>query len=217
MWSWVSALKTPRTFVLCLCLLFVYFIYSPALLGGFIFDDLPNITSNVKLYVKGVDHVSLWRAASSFPVDLGLRLIPMLTFGIDYFIADGFDPSVYKTTSLVMHLITFLVLVGFVRCLLVAMHWQKSMAFWWALFISLVWAVHPLHVSSVSYVVQRMQTLEALFMVLALWWYIKTRLLQIEGQASWKSALWVLCFWALALASKEDAVLLPFFLFDSRV
>ena len=43
--------------------------------------------------------------------------------------------------------------------------------------------MHPLQVSSVLYVVQRMQTMATLFLVLALLAYLKARLAQIEGRA----------------------------------
>ena len=50
--------------------------------------------------------------------------------------------------------------------------------------LALAWAAHPLQVSAVLYVVQRIQTMGTLFLVLALWAYLQARQAQIErGEA----------------------------------
>jgi len=199
----------PHTHVVLLAALLVATLFHPGLSGGFIFDDKPNITENVALYTKGIDHVSLLRAAMNFPSVPGLRAIPMLSFGLDHFRADSFDPYTYKTTNLAIHLITFAVLAGFLRALLLLAGWRETRAFWGGLAIALAWAIHPLQVSSVLYVVQRMQTLATLFLLLALWWYLKMRQAQGDGRPGWREGRWVLLFWLMALASKEDAAIFP--------
>src|SRR5690606_10211578 len=87
--------------------------------------------------------------------------------------------------------------------------WPGRLSTWAAPAMALAWAVHPLQVSSVLYIVQRMQTMATLFVVLALWAYLCARQAQVEGRDSRRPwALAVLCG-LLALACKEDAVLLP--------
>ncbi len=199
----------PHTHVVLLVAILVATLFHPGLGGGFIFDDKPNITENVALYTKGIDHVSLLRAAMNFPSAPGLRAIPMLSFGLDHFRADSFDPYTYKTTNLAIHLITFAVLACFLRALLLQVGWRETRAFWGGLAIALAWAIHPLQVSSVLYVVQRMQTLATLFLLLALWWYLKMRQAQGDGCPGWREGRWVLLFWLMALASKEDAAIFP--------
>ena len=187
----------------------VIVLFSPGLDGGFLFDDSTNITDNVSLHMTGLDHISAWRAASSFPHAPGLRALPMLSLGLDYFRADSFDPAAYKATNLAIHAVTFLVLAGFLQHLLRVMGWNAQRAAWLGLALSLLWAIHPLQVSSVLYVVQRMQTMATLFLLLALWAYMLMRQAQLEGLPGWRAGGWTVIFWALALASKEDAILLP--------
>lgn len=195
-------------FLLVACALIVA-VFFPGVSGDFIFDDRRNIVENPALYTKGLDHVSLLRAAMSFPDMPRLRSIPMISFGLDYFRADEFDPRVFKSTNLVIHLTVFLALTAFLYNLFILLGYDKNLAYWLALALALAWAVHPLHVSTVMYVVQRMQMLATLFVVLALWQYLRMRSVQIEGGSGFHEAGLVLLFWVLALMSKEDAILLP--------
>lgn len=184
-------------------------LFLPGLSGGFIFDDHANIAENRSLYMMGLDHISAWRAASSFPYGPGLRLLPMLSFGLDFFRTGGFDPAAYKATNLAIHVVTFFVLAGFLRRLLLMAGREAVQAGWLAFSVALLWAIHPLQVSSVLYAVQRMQTMASLFMLLGLWAYLAMRRAQLEGRPWLRAGLGVLVSWALALASKEDAALLP--------
>src|SRR3546814_8447978 len=75
--------------------------------------------------------------------------------------------------------------------------------------LALAWAAHPLQVSSVLYAVQRFQTMGTLFLVLALWAYLKARQAQIEGRPGRTGLLLALLLWVAAMGCKEDSVLLP--------
>ncbi len=207
----LAVARCPKRWVVFLLSCLVVALFYPGVNGGFILDDKPNITQNIALYVKGLDHISLWRAASSFHGGAGLRSVAMLSFGLDYFRADAFDPAAYKATNIAIHAITFAALTGFLFLILSISGWHKNRAFWCALAMALVWAIHPLQVSSVLYVVQRMQTLATLFTVLAMCWYLKMRQAQINGDQGWREGRWMLLFAFLAIASKEDAVLLPLY------
>lgn len=216
-WSWAHLRRAARRLRsawplllagLVLALL-VGWLFQPGLSGGFIFDDTANIAENVSLHMTGLDHVSALRAANSFPYGPGLRQLPMLSFGLDYFRAGSFDPAVYKTTNLLIHLVTMLVLAGFLRQLLCLAGEQGRRAGLLATAAAVLWAIHPLQVSSVLYVVQRMQTMASLFLLMALWAYLHMRQAQIAGRPWVRAAALVLGGWLLALASKEDAALLP--------
>lgn len=207
----LAVARHPKSWVVFLLSCLVVALFHPGVNGGFILDDKPNITQNVALYVKGLDHISLWRAASSFHGGAGLRSVAMLSFGLDYFRADAFDPAAYKATNIAIHAITFVALTGFLFSLLSISGWHKNRAFWCAMAMAFAWAIHPLQVSSVLYVVQRMQTLATLFTVLAMWCYLKMRQAQIDGNQWWPGWYWVLLFAILAIASKEDAALLPIY------
>ena len=180
----------------------------PGLYGNFIFDDSENIVSNAALHIRSLTLENLLHAAYSFQPGHGTRALSMLSFAIDFW-RGGLDPSVFRSTNIVIHAITTIVLAYFLRTILVAAQSSTRHATASALCIAAVWAMHPLNVSSVLYIVQRMQTLVTLFMLLAMWAYVRMRLCQIEGLRSRQFAVLVGLFWVLGFAAKEDAVLFP--------
>lgn len=188
-------------------------VYFPALSGGFVLDDGINILQNRLLYVGSLSWESLVYAALSFHDGNGGRPLPMLSFALDYWRAGSMDPGVFKTTNLIIHGLTTFFMALFLRRLLRVAGLEPKHAAPGALIIALVWAIHPLQVSSVMYVVQRMQTMETLFLVLALWSYLAMRQVQIDGTSRGRGyGVLVLLFWGLALGCKEDAPILFVFL-----
>ncbi|MGY0797709.1 hypothetical protein ACW7G0_01370 [Lysobacter sp. A286] len=132
----------------------------------------------------------------------------MASFAINHAIS-GLDPWAYKLTGLVVHLInTLLVAVLCLRILSLA-RVAKRHCLWAAFALALAWAVHPLQVSTVLYVVQRMETLSLTFVLLALISYLRGRRQQVHGLRGWPWLIACLPLVALGLASKETAVLLP--------
>jgi len=199
-----------RTFLmLCLgCGLLAVACLAPGIGGGFVMDDRASIEKNAELRVDQLQGEELLRAAYSFQPGGGSRAIPMLTFALDQWRGGG-RPEAFKVTNLLIHFVTVFVLACFARKLLLMAGWSPKRAALAALLVASVWGAHPLQVSSVLYVVQRMQTLVTLFMLLALWAYLTMRKAQMEGGRSRKYGLLVALFWALGLACKEDAVLFP--------
>lgn len=201
--------KPMRFYLLALaCATLAALAFLKGLGGDFIFDDKPTFISNTAVQITSLDVASLQQAAYSFNAGGGSRALPMLSFALDYWRA-GLDPAAFKVTNIVIHGLTTLALAAFFRLLLMLTGCQPRRAGAAALVLALAWALHPLQVSSVLYVVQRMQTMGTLFLVLALFAYLKMRHAQMAGERSRQYGALVGLFWALALASKEDSALLP--------
>jgi protein O-mannosyl-transferase len=80
-----------------------------------------------------------------------------------------------------------------------------------AFFTAFIWLVHPVQTQTVSYIVQRMNGMAAMFYILSLLFYVKARL----SNTKWKKlALFLGCILSgiLSLGSKEIAATLPFFI-----
>jgi len=79
-------------------------------------------------------------------------------------------------------------------------------------FTTFIWMVHPVQTQTVSYIVQRMNGMAAMFYILSLLFYVKARL---ENRKRKKQALFLGCILSgiLSLGSKEIAATLPFFIF----
>lgn len=191
-----------------LCALLAAAVFLPGLGGDFLLDDRPTISENAAVQVTTLDAGSLERAVYAFRAGGGSRPLPMLSFALDHWRA-GLNPSAFKATNLAVHAITTLALAFFLRSLLLVAGWTGEWANLAASALALAWAVHPLQVSSVLYVVQRMQTMSTLFIVLALMAYLAMRKAQLAGQRSRQFGVLTFLCWVLALACKEDAALLP--------
>jgi len=81
-----------------------------------------------------------------------------------------------------------------------------------AFFTTFIWLVHPLQTQTVSYIVQRMNSMAAMFYILSLILYVKARLANTKRK---KLGLFLGCILSgiLSLGSKEIAATLPFFIF----
>ncbi|WP_022965031.1 hypothetical protein [Denitrificimonas caeni] len=179
--------------------------------GDFVLDDSVNILQNHLLYVHKFDIEQLIYAALSFHDGNGSRALPMLSFALDHLRAGNMDPSTFKATNLLIHALTTFILIFFFRRLLLLADLTEQRAAWGALALAFIWAIHPLQVSSVLYIVQRMQTMVTLFIVLALWAYLAMRQAQISGGRGRLQGILLIVCWALALTCKEDAILLPLY------
>ncbi len=182
--------------------------FLPGLEGGFIFDDRVNILKNASLHLAKLTPEGLLYAAYSFQPGHGSRPLAMLSFALDFWRA-GLDPAAFKTTNLALHALAALALSVFFRRAMEQLAWPRKTAMWAAIALALAWAVHPLQVSTVLYVVQRMQILGTLFLLLALLAYMGMRRAQISGDSGRIQGLLTLLLWGLAFASKEDSILLP--------
>jgi tetratricopeptide (TPR) repeat protein len=81
-----------------------------------------------------------------------------------------------------------------------------------AFFTAFIWLVHPIQTQTVSYIVQRMNSIAAMFYILSLLFYVKGRLSNSKRK---RPALYLGCILSgiLSLGSKEIAATLPFFVF----
>ncbi len=183
-------------------------VFWPALAGDFIFDDYPNIVTNSRIHAEQLDLASIQRAAGAYDAGSYGRPLATISFAIDHSIG-GKDPWGYKLSGLIVHLLNALLVFLLLRRLL-ALDPRTAMAGGLASFtIALAWAAHPLQVSAVMYIVQRMETLSLTFVLLALMTYLRGRSAQIAGRRGWPWLLACLPLVALGLLSKETAALFP--------
>lgn len=185
-------------------------LYVLGIHGGFLLDDEGNILENGALHISQLSLESLLTAAYSFQPGNGSRPLAMLSFALDYW-RSGLNAEAFKATNLVIHTLTVVALAFFFRRLLALGNWPDRYKVVGALSLALLWGIHPLQVSSVLYIVQRMQTLGTLFLVLALWAYLAMRQAQLAGTRSRHFGVLALLCWALAFASKEDSIVFPAF------
>ena len=213
--------------LLLLCLLGVAgLVYLPGISGPYVFDDHPNLLANSYVQITTLDAKSLYQAAYSLAAGPLQRPISMLSFALNHYFAGSFDNSTpFKLTNLLIHILNGLLLFWLTRliftrlaqsnqqALLSISRSKRSLDVLSAGIVTL-WVVHPIQVTSVLYVVQRMTSLSALFVILGLICYLKGRMLLVEEK---RSGIWIMLFGLLGcgilgVLSKENAALLPIFM-----
>lgn len=226
-------MKLPRKLqaaALLAALALVVLAYLPGLRGPFVFDDYPNILNNPPVAVTEFTPQALGAAAlSNNSGPLG-RPLAALSFGIDHYRAGGFYPLAFKLSNLAIHLLNVLLVYALAGRLAHRLG-AGEMAPTVALFCALLWGLHPLQLTSVLYVVQRMTSLAATFTLAAMLCWLQARerwagsgaggagdkaCSANQNVAGWLPALgWLLAcgvLFVLGLLSKENAVLLPLYL-----
>jgi Flp pilus assembly protein TadD len=99
------------------------------------------------------------------------RPILNLSFALNYAVGST-DVRVYHATNVLIHLAGALALLGLLRCTLrspACGRLDETTVEGLALAVTVIWAVHPLQTSAVTYIVQRAESLMALFYLLLLY------------------------------------------------
>ncbi len=217
----IKKLFSSNTLLLTLLLATTFVIYQPGLYGDYVFDDLSNITSNSSLQITELSWQAIREAAtSSFSGPLK-RPLSMLTFAFNASTTGFGAPLFFKLTSLIVHLTAGLAVFWLTGLLLERFRSQANISTqsagpdWTRLAITGIWLLHPLNLSTVIYIVQRMTSLSALFAFAAAAVYcIGRRRLEKAQPHGWAFvglALTVLL--PLSAFSKENGLLIPFLLF----
>lgn len=204
-------------FILVALVVLTALVYSPGLYGIFLFDDLPNLVNNRALVLQDFSPQSLIRA--SFSSDSGplSRPISMLSFALNLE-ACGYSPFCFKLTNLIIHIVTGL-LVFFISRLLVVRYKtlrgsyvNDTTASLLAAGVALAWLLHPVNLTSVLYVVQRMNSLSACIVLLGMLLYVLGREALLRGQGGRGFIMAAFLMTLPAMLAKENGALLPLFL-----
>ena len=174
--------------------------YHNSFTGPFLFDDVSSIPEN-----RTIRHLwPIWDALSP-PHEGGItvegRPFVNLSLATNYALG-GTKVWGYHALNLAIHILAGLTLLGVVRRTLLQPRLRErfgAVANELALAVAVLWTVHPLQTESVTYVIQRAESLMGLFYLLTLYCFIR-------GAGSARPHAWYgLCAGACALgmASKE--------------
>ncbi len=193
-------------------------VYYPGLAGDYMFDDGSNLLENKQLNIDSLNMESLESAAFSSRAGTLRRPVSMASFALNrYFF--GIGPYSNKVVNLAIHLLTGLAPFLLSRLILLSYRDYRKpglsdgLVTWMPLVVTGLWLVHPLNLSAVLYIVQRMASLSALFTACGLCMYVAGRRRMLAGGAglAWIIA-GLLVFGGLAVFSKENGVLLPLYM-----
>jgi hypothetical protein len=213
-------LKVSISLVLILGL--TLFVYWNGLNGPYMFDDAANIVENTPVLIETLSFQTLITAASAYPGSGGgiMRPISMLSFGLNHYFT-GLDPYWFKLTNLLIHCANGLIVFFLVRIWLRVVdpshdkRTESTQNDWIALATTAAWLLHPINLTSVLYIVQRMTALAAFFSLAGLLLYSLGRMRMITNAKGGLAlvSIGLLGGTILAFFSKENGLLLPLLIF----
>jgi hypothetical protein len=176
--------------------------YLPSFSAPFQFDDYSAIIDNAKEREEAGMSGLNW---------MGARILPAASFMLNYRIG-GDQPFGYHVVNFAVHLLAGLAVFQLALALARTPRLRDTApareALVWAAVAALVFACHPIQTQAVTYIVQRMASMAAMFYLWGVVFYLWARLAVDERSATF-------CFAAAALSglcavlSKENAVSLP--------
>lgn len=179
--------------------------YWNSLEGVYLFDDHSQLT-RTNPYIK-----SLWPITEAMKAPSGSpaegRPVLALSFAVSYALA-GLAPRGNHLFNLVIHLCCGLTLLGLVRRLLRSPRLRPAFgghATFLGFAVALLWLLHPVNTKSVTYVVQRAESLMGLFYLLTL--YFAVRGMQSSARIRWYIGSVAACL--LGMGTKEVMVTAP--------
>ncbi len=193
--------------------------YASGLTGPFVFDDFSSFVDNERFKADDFSLSSLAQVVGSSQTGPLGRPVALLSLYVNYRLTD-MSSFAFKLTNLLIHLVNgglvyrlMLSLLSFFPHPRGTAKRHKCLAFW----VMSIWLLHPLNLTSVLYVVQRMASLSTLFMLVSVLAYLNMRQQQIQGHC-WgvRPAIGMLVSGVLAALTKENsvAVILIIFMFE---
>lgn len=172
----------------------IVLLYGHSLWNPLVFDDKPFLTAPIlEQYGRSLFHLDLrWFSYASFGWTYRL-------FGLDWFW--------YRIGNLGLHALNSIFLFLFFSRLLAAMEQPMDTSAkvrWPACLAALIFALHPIAVYGVAYLMERSIIMATLFGIVALICYL-------EGLARDKKTwfIWSATFYFLAVFSKEHSIMIP--------
>lgn len=190
----------------------VALVYSNTFAVPFLFDDEGSVVANKSIHN--------WRTAFFPPGDKGDTVSgrPLLnvSLALNYAIS-GLHVWSYHLVNMLIHMASGLALFGLVRRTLAGKGaagagWSGGDAFFCALTAAALWLLHPLQTASVTYIVQRAESLMGMLYLLTLYCFARATETDAQGTAGpgrWRWLVLSAVSCALGMAAKEVMVSAP--------
>lgn len=169
----------------------------------FYLDDFSSIEENPVIY-NSSGLLALWQFAP-------LRIVGYLSFALNYQLHQ-FQVAGYHLVNIIIHLFAGIAVLGLLRGLMWTPAAQLTLSAstrqWLPLLTALIFVLHPLQIQAVTYIVQRLASLSALFYISSMASFIQARLTDRIGP----QVLWILACILLALLAfftKQNTATLP--------
>lgn len=198
--------------LICSLLALTALVYWPALSGPFLLDDFSSLPGLSEINAGGNDYAHIKDFVLGGNSGPSGRPLSLASFALEARSWPG-DPAAFKRSNLLLHLLNGLLVFVLVSGLARIHRLPDFRAAVLSLAISAIWLLHPMQLSTVMYVVQRMTVLSATFTLLGLILYCKGRVRLAD--APWRGYILMAAGLGpctiLATLAKENGALLPVF------
>ena len=175
--------RKKNFFSLSLILFAVLVAYGNCYTASWHFDDYHTIIDNPYLTIDNLEPETIWKTFFAAPGGgkySGKHLyrpVPNSSFAINWYLGKD-DVLGYHIVNVAIHFTAAVFLYFLTHSLLKASNKKEQYhgSMHTIAFVStLIWAVHPIHTQAVTYIVQRMTSMSAMFGILSLWLYVAAR------------------------------------------
>jgi Tfp pilus assembly protein PilF len=200
--------KHAFTFISLLIILLA--IYSNSFYGEWHFDDFANIVDNPYVQIKSFSWPEIKHCIYGLAQQRPSRPLSYLSFALNYQVNE-MDVFGYHVVNFIIHYLAavflFLLIYNTLKLPLLREKYE-NISYPIALLATFLWAINPVWVTSVSYIVQRMASMAGLFYIMSMFFYLKGRTAQ---NLTHSISFFILCCIAgfAAVLSKENSVMLP--------
>ena len=200
--------KSKSAFLLLLAS--IVLVYSNTFHAEWHFDDRHSIVENSKVQISEFTLKSLSQAIEHPDQQRIWRPLAYLSFSMNWYVGQD-EVFGFHVINILIHCVTSFILFQVLSCLFQSPVLKQRYSDEWytiSLLAAILWAVNPIQTQAVTYIVQRMTLLAALFYISGIFFYLRAR---SSEQMPYRFLYFILCAvaWLLALASKENAILLP--------
>lgn len=207
-WEFSDAKKYIFTFLALFITLFT--IYSNSFYGEWHFDDYANIVNNPYIQIKAFSWEEIKHCIYGLEQKRPSRPLSYLSFALNYHL-DGLNVFGFHVFNFIVHYLAAAFLFLFIYNTLklpLLKDKNEPVAYPVALLATFFWAINPVFVTSVTYIVQRMASMAGMFYILSMYFYLKAR---IAENSRHSTGFFIGCTLAglAAVLSKENAVMLP--------
>ncbi len=172
-------------------------VYLNTLSNPFVFDDTPWIVNRERIH--SLSNLGEMLMATNRP-------LLEITLALNYAVG-GLEPLPYRLTNMLIHILTGLTLFGLAHRTLNLPTMSESIrakSAWLAGAVALIWVVHPLNTQSVTYLIQRGESMMGLFYLLTLYSFVR---FATGGGKHWAVATVLACW--LGAGCKEVIATVP--------
>ena len=206
-----------NTFAFTALLIIILSIYSNTFDASWHFDDLSNIVYRKAIHLKQLTWPDIKKTLffdkdeQKVPNPVGLyRPVANFTFALNYYFG-RLDVFGYHLVNISVHIMASMFLFLFIyqtlNLPLLRTRYGRN-SYFIALLATVFWAINPVQTQAVTYIVQRMASMSAMFYIMSMYFYVKARISQKRSRKG-LYFFWCLFTGILAVGTKENAVTIP--------